>query len=379
MANPMAQLLMGGGGFGGFGAQDQAALQDINMRQQMAQMLMQRAQQQPQAQMVGGRYIPPNPGQTIANALSGLSGYAMMKDTNKQIVDLLKQQDLRMQGQFGLGQQQPGAQAFPVGPSGSTQQTPPSRPQASVPLLPGMSAEQSYNIARQVGMPAYLKMAMEGQNSYAPQQSTSGFFQVGPGGVKILTDPNTGKPLMPVTADPGTAGSVAQARAFGTETGKTQAQDMASAPQELAIGDQTLKTLDDVLNHPGLDAAVGAIQGRLPPMTPDAVDFNARLQQLQGQTFMQAYQSLKGGGQITEVEGQKAEAAIASLTRAQSEEQFRAALNEFRSVIQGARDRIAKRAGIPTDQSSASAPQAQPTTPSAAPSRDQQLNDILGF
>ena len=45
---------------------------------------------------------------------------------------------------------------------------------------------------------------------------------------------------------------------------------------------------------------------------------------------MSAFATLKGGGQITELEGTKAEQAQARLSTAQSEEDFRAALNELK-------------------------------------------------
>lgn len=176
----------------------------------------------------------------------------------------------------------------------------------------------------------------------------------------MLSNPNTGQPLMPVTADPGTAGAVAEARASGTETGKATAKAEFSAPQEIATADQMLDTIDAVLNHPGLDSAVGMIQGRLPPLTQGATDFVTKLDQLKGQTFLQAYQTLKGGGQITEIEGTKAENAIANLQRPQSEPQFRQALKDLRDVVVAARKRM-------VDRISGSTEQQQPPSSTEAP------------
>ena len=65
----------------------------------------------------------------------------------------------------------------------------------------------------------------------------------------------------------------------------------------------------------------------------DAADFEAKLGQVKGKLFLQAFQTLKGGGQITEVEGEKATAALANLSASQSEVQFRAALLEFRYEV----------------------------------------------
>lgn len=51
--------------------------------------------------------------------------------------------------------------------------------------------------------------------------------------------------------------------------------------------------------------------------------------QLKGQVFMQAFQMLRGGGQITNVEGEKATAAYARMNRSVSTEDYKAALKDF--------------------------------------------------
>lgn len=129
---------------------------------------------------------------------------------------------------------------------------------------------------------------------------------------------------------------LAEGKAFGRETGKTKAQDTLSLPQTIATAEHTLSTLDKVLAHPGRLGATGA-SSKLNPanFTPgtDEYDFNVLMDQVQGKTFLQAYESLKGGGQITEVEGKKAEQAIARLNTAQSEEAFASAIEELREVV----------------------------------------------
>lgn len=78
----------------------------------------------------------------------------------------------------------------------------------------------------------------------------------------------------------------------------------------------------------------------------NAADFEAKLGQVQGKLFLQAFETLKGGGQITEVEGEKATAALANLSASQSEEQFRAALLEFRYEVGELVKLARKRAGM---------------------------------
>lgn len=65
----------------------------------------------------------------------------------------------------------------------------------------------------------------------------------------------------------------------------------------------------------------------------DAMDFQVVLDQLGGQAFLQAFETLKGGGQITEVEGKKATDAMARLNRKQSDAEFKRSLQDLREVV----------------------------------------------
>lgn len=100
----------------------------------------------------------------------------------------------------------------------------------------------------------------------------------------------------------------------------------------------TLKHIDDLLKHPGLKDVVGfpdnplALKGYLLPT--DAKGFRQRHDQLVGETFLQAYETLKGGGQITEIEGQKATGALNRMDTATSEKDYRQAAEEFKAIIQ---------------------------------------------
>ena len=345
---------------------------ELQRKQMMAQELLRQGMQPNEGRMVSGHYVRPDAGKAIANALSLYAGYKGMSDLPRQQAELQQLQAQRMAEMFGFGGQSSGdqAQTFPVGESGSPQQPAVSQDQQPM-VLPGFSAEQSRNLAMTIGPQAYAKALIDsspagnrqGMSGLVP--TDRGYAYRNPDGTTGFLMGDDGKPLMPVSLlsqDPNRQGDIAQAKAFGTETGKGQAQAEAAAPQELASMDQIIGTIDSVLQHPGLDSAVGMVQGRLPAMTEEGTDFVAKLGQLQGQTFLQAYQSLRGGGQITEVEGQKAEAALAAMTRVQSEKQFRQAANDFKNAIQDARSRVAKRAGIDT-QSQQSSPAGNTSIP----------------
>ena len=137
--------------------------------------------------------------------------------------------------------------------------------------------------------------------------------------------------------------------AIGTAAGKDQADAVIDYPRILSNAQNMIDVLDKAIDHPGLAGAVGPVQGNVSDMaiaafSGDAANFITIANQLQGKTFLEAYQSLKGGGQITEVEGKKAENAIARLDRAQTEDSYRSALKDLREVIINSTNRARKKA-----------------------------------
>lgn len=124
--------------------------------------------------------------------------------------------------------------------------------------------------------------------------------------------------------------------------GKREERNRSKEAQQASIAAQ-LGVIDKALQHPGREAATG-LSGVLDPRnyvpgtTPR--DFQVVLDQIGGTAFLQAFESLKGGGQITEVEGKKATDAMARLNRAQSDEEFQRSLMDLREVMQKAKARL---------------------------------------
>jgi len=94
-----------------------------------------------------------------------------------------------------------------------------------------------------------------------------------------------------------------------------------------------LDVIKGVLESPGLEGGTGFIQGRLGGYNQDTANFIARHDQLQGNVFLEAYEKIKGGGPITDYEGDKASNALARLQRTQDAAEYRAALMEFYEII----------------------------------------------
>lgn len=250
---------------------------------------------------------------------------------------------------------------------------------AQIPQDPAQYA-QWRNQINQSMLTAAQRAELEKGSFSAPVQTNQGIVQIDrKGNVRVATGPN-GQPLMPTTLDASGQAAVTGAKKEAEENAKRQAAAKAELPK-LEAGISTIeRVLNSIENHPGKNRAVGAYMGQVAPslLGPDAVDFTRKLEQLQGNLFLQAYDQLRGGGQITEVEGAKAEAAMANMSRAQSVEQFNAAVKEFREVVQAARQRARNAAkGIYDDAAPQSAQPAaappggvlSPAQPAAQPSQ----------
>lgn len=223
------------------------------------------------------------------------------------------------------------------------------------------AAVQEYEFAKQQGYQgSYLDFQRDKQMAGVSQRSPDPYFQAIPtpqGYMRFNARTGQMEPInvdgavpQPIAADVGLKREMSYAGAEGAASGKIQGEAASTAGATLAKADQAMKAIDDTLNAPGLATATGA-SGMLDPRNylwgTDAANARTRIDQLQGQAFLEAFESLKGGGQITEVEGKKATDAMARLSRAQSDEEFRNSLMELRQIIAAGRERAAARVNQP--------------------------------
>lgn len=158
------------------------------------------------------------------------------------------------------------------------------------------------------------------------------------------------------------------------EAGSTPVADTASPylvePENVRAAQEALPSVIDnantmigqiegLLSHPGMSAVIGSPEGfsgiagqfDIPLPGTEAAGFVARQRQLSGQAFLQAYEQLRGGGQITENEGRRAEDAISRLSVVQqSEEEYREAANELIGIIRRGVRRAHESAGMEVPQ-----------------------------
>jgi len=177
---------------------------------------------------------------------------------------------------------------------------------------------------------------------------SSGVEKIDAGTHWILYDKRTGTPV-------GTQPKDVSGAAKSKEIGEAEGQAVVNLPTAIATAENTLKTIKQLEEHPGKKAwgafGVGAMLPDIPGT--DTRGFGALVDQVKGQNFMTAFQSLKGAGAITEQEGAKAEKAQARLDRAQSEKDFDIALKDLKEVVMAGMERARQKAGVKNNQPAA--------------------------
>ncbi len=174
---------------------------------------------------------------------------------------------------------------------------------------------------------------------------STGTEQIDLGDSYALKDKRSGQIIGTV---PKNLSNAAQETAIGKALGEAKGEAQVSLGSTLQKADQSISLIDTMLEHPGLSTATG-LSGTVDPRNyiagTDATNFNVMRKQLEGKAFLEAFESLKGGGQITEIEGQKATEAIARLSTTQSEKAYREALTELRGILQQGKVRAQQMAG----------------------------------
>lgn len=192
----------------------------------------------------------------------------------------------------------------------------------------------------------FASLPKEQQDRYLALKRSQQLVGLG-GGAEGRLDPLTGQ-VSPVTT-PEQVGAGAGTAAV-TETGIVKQDEARRAlPETLLPIDNMMDILDQMEANPGGFKATFGVR------TPDALvipgsetaNFRALLDRLGGATFLQAYEGLKGGGQITEIESDQAKKAITTLLDPNiSEKEARKEMARLREINRKARKRAYERAGL---------------------------------
>ena len=131
------------------------------------------------------------------------------------------------------------------------------------------------------------------------------------------------------------------AAAAGKIDAKTLAENREAFTKQITNYTTASRLINEISSDPNLANVTGKIQGLINTDTPagllafdgEQINLIKTIDNLQNSVFLEAFQSLKGGGQITELEGEKAQAAIVNLSRQRTTEGFLKALQDYQSVL----------------------------------------------
>jgi hypothetical protein len=203
-----------------------------------------------------------------------------------------------------------------------------------------------------------------------PEQRTQYFTKMSMSAQQLLSttlrqqEADTSRQRLQFEMDPTRQGQISAAKAGGAETGKSSAQAAANLPSAIQTANEAITLIDEMVGkapvvdksgkviekgtapHPGFSSYVGAT------LTPgmrflegsDAASYEVRQKQIEGQAFLEAFRSLKGGGSITEKEGEKATAAITRMNKASSEKEYIQAARELQQILRTGVENAKKKA-----------------------------------
>lgn len=165
--------------------------------------------------------------------------------------------------------------------------------------------------------------------------------------------------------DPAFQQTMASARATGEAIAKNDVAAKQALPKIISDAQLALDVVDQMVGkqevrdakgkiiqaatapHPGFQDAVGATYlpgARFVPGT-QAASFQALQNQVEGTAFLSAFEALKGGGAISEKEGEKATAARMRMTLAQNENEYIKAAREFQDIVRKGVENAQRKAG----------------------------------
>jgi hypothetical protein len=140
----------------------------------------------------------------------------------------------------------------------------------------------------------------------------------------------------------------------GAEAAKTEGEAKGKAKVNLPLVElnaaKLTKNIDAVVDDPFLPQMTGPISGMLPNVSAKSQNLQSRIDQIQGQTFLQAFNDLRGGGAITDTEGQKATNAYNRLNNMKVDDpNYVTALREFKLEVADLLEVARRKAGVSKD------------------------------
>ncbi len=170
----------------------------------------------------------------------------------------------------------------------------------------------------------------------APTRAPAGSAPIIPGMMSPNATPGAAGMTPGPAATPGFVPIDNAGKARDKEVGEATGKGIAALPAITSNAVRTIQRLEQIENHPGLNAATGFIAGKVPiGMTPAARDAMARIEEVRGETWTQAVQDLRGLGALSNAEGNRIESARSRLiARDVTTEDYKKAIKDVKEVIQ---------------------------------------------
>lgn len=393
--------------------EQQIALTELQRKQQLANLLMQQGGQAPQGQVVSGRYVAPSPAQYLSNLFNVYSGKNLQEQVGSEqarLANALREAESKdVSSMLAAVKEGKPDEAVSIG----TKSASPMAKSLASKLVERQFKEPKWEKAELVDpKTGNTRQGWVDLNSPNPEATFrqggekpaigpmdvmkgqfEGWFRGGPtGGATAtlagvpsagFTGGATGGGQAPLLSTPTGVVGGAPTSGFGglspqasieankqliVDKLKRQQEYSEKAPAAIQQMQQTLTNINDLIGdtqvkdgkivygkqapHPGFESAVGISAAPLSGFIPgtSTTDFKERMGQIKGQAFLQAFENLKGAGQITEIEGAKATAALNRMSLSQSEAEFIKAAREFEDNVTKGMELARKRAGIVSPQ-----------------------------
>jgi hypothetical protein len=248
-------------------------------------------------------------------------------------------------------------------------------------MTPDQRRQAAPTLGLNPGTPEYTKFVISGAapdsaNSNAAQQITWGrdangnwvAMQATRGGELVQSKLPGGVTPVPVP-------EMAEAKSAATKRGEAFGQAQVDLPGVEMRAGSMKDALDAVEAGIRQNPRMTGWTGNLPNVTPGARDVQAKVDQVQGKVFLQAFDALRGAGAITEQEGAQAKAALSRLQTTQvGTADYLAAIADVRKEIDLLVGLARRKANPQTSGTPTARTQAQP---SAAP-RQRAVNPQTG-
>jgi hypothetical protein len=221
----------------------------------------------------------------------------------------------------------------------------PEQAEAMLAQVTNMPIEQRKQTLLQMGVDAAKRL--EQMTVSAAQQQTANITMRG----QNLTDARA-REGQRLQYDPELQATLAGARAGGEAKGKATAMAQINLPKAISDAEAAISLIDQMIGtepvvkggrvvqqgtkpHPGFSDYVGAtyLPGARTVEGSDAASYEIFQKQIEGAAFLEAFEALKGGGHITEIEGTKATQAKLRMNKAQSEADYIKGAREYQAVV----------------------------------------------